>query len=311
MSFLSKPLEYFTDPFIITQKNIFSWRIASSGEITGEDEDKAKKLIASYCEFSKMLKSPPLPLSMTLRINKTSTYDEIEAIAEQLAKKWELGKCPVNKLQDIIETELNIPVLYIDAPENISGAACRLDNFHCILINRNEPIGRQSFDLAHELFHLLTWDVFKPKPIDEAGKEPKSKEEKLADKFASVILMPRESITRYWKTLDNKLELLPKLKNVAAEYRVSVAAAYWRLFNLNLVPNKENIDADYDSEIKFCFVEYSSKPQLFSYFFAKLIKGVLDKGLASRGKVESLLGCKERDLENLFIAHGLKGLYEL
>ena len=35
-----------------------------------------------------------------------------------------------------------------------------------ILVNRHEPRGRRSFDLAHELFHVLTWDAMPPERIE-------------------------------------------------------------------------------------------------------------------------------------------------
>ena len=35
-----------------------------------------------------------------------------------------------------------------------------------ILVNRREPTGRRNFDLAHELFHLLTWDSMPPDRVE-------------------------------------------------------------------------------------------------------------------------------------------------
>ena len=41
-------------------------------------------------------------------------------------------------------------------------AACRLPELDVVLINRREVEGRRHFDLAHELFHILTWDAMPP-----------------------------------------------------------------------------------------------------------------------------------------------------
>ena len=37
-----------------------------------------------------------------------------------------------------------------------------------MLINRDEVPGRRHFDLAHELFHILTWDAMPPDHVEEA-----------------------------------------------------------------------------------------------------------------------------------------------
>lgn len=37
-----------------------------------------------------------------------------------------------------------------------------------MLIARHEISGRRIFDLAHELFHILTWEAMPPKQFEEA-----------------------------------------------------------------------------------------------------------------------------------------------
>ncbi|HCE43640.1 MAG TPA: hypothetical protein DET40_08835 [Lentisphaeria bacterium] len=308
MRILDKPLEYFTDPFLITQEKVFSWRVNSEAILPAEYEEKAKKLIAAYREFSRMIGHRISALSQKMQITKQSTYEEVEDIAEFLVEEWKLSDIPYDNLRKVLEENLHIPVLYVDAPKNISGASCKLDNLNCILINRNEPVGRQSFNLAHELFHLLTWDVYPPKRIDQAQIEPKPKEEKLADKFASVLLMPKKSISNYFNSLDPEEDLLKRLEKVANHFHVSVSAAYWRLFILNLVQRVD--DKYYKKEIECHSVDTDIKPPLYSESFVKILHDVIHKGMASIRKVTSLLECSQNDLESLFKSYELKGLYE-
>ncbi|MFA6568543.1 MAG: XRE family transcriptional regulator [Victivallales bacterium] len=311
MEFLGKPLEYFTDPFLITQTEIFSWRIPHEAEakVPAEYEEKAKKIIASYREFSKMLGKRISALSLKMQITKQSGYEEVENIAEFLVQEWELSEVPYENLRKVLEEKLHIPVLYVDAPKNVSGASCRLDDLNCILINRNEPIGRQSYNLAHEFFHLMTWDIFPPKTIDQAQPKSKPKGETLADVFAAALLMPRESIVKYFKTLDTDKPLLEKLGSVASRYHVSVAAAYWRLVLLKQI---QKIDKEeYDSSIKNRFADNSmTSPPLYSKGFAEILNEAIHRGLVSVRKAMSLLECSENDMEKLFSAYKLKGLYE-
>ncbi len=67
-----------------------------------------------------------------------------------------------------MERKLGIFVLMVDAIDGISGAACRLPELDVVLINRHEVAGRRNFDLAHELFHILTWDTMPPEHAEEA-----------------------------------------------------------------------------------------------------------------------------------------------
>ena len=68
------------------------------------------------------------------------------------------------------------------------------------MVNRNESEARRYYNLAHELFHALTWDAMKPahresNSIDEhiSGKRAKQRIEQLADNFAATLLMPKSS----------------------------------------------------------------------------------------------------------------------
>lgn len=308
MEILDKTLEYFTDPFLITQEKVFSWRLDREAALSVEYEGKAKKLIASYREFTRMLGHRVSALSPRMQITKHSTYDDVEEIAEFLVEEWGLSDVPSDNLGKVLGEKIHIPVLYVDAPENISGASCRLDDLNCILINKNEPIGRQNFNLAHELFHLLTWDIFPPERIDQIEKKPKPKGEKFADKFASTLLMPKQSITDYFNSLNPDVELLKRLEKVAKHFHVSVSAAYWRLVILNLV---KKVDREYyESMIEYHFVDTAPKPLLYSKNFAEIVNSVIHNGIASIRKVSSLLECNPNDLEDLFKSYNLKGLYE-
>ena len=87
---------------------------------------------------------------------------------ERFVAEFELGEVPARRLAEVMERELGILVLMVDAFEGISGAACRLPELDVVLINRHEVAGRRNFDLAHELFHILTWDAMPPEHSEES-----------------------------------------------------------------------------------------------------------------------------------------------
>lgn len=105
---------------------------------------------------------------------------------------------------DKIERELDIPVLFVDTVDtadgqSISGATCHLEEMGVILINRNENEARRFFDLAHELFHALTWDAMKPDHRESNSVEERNKGkriEQLANSFAAALLMPSAALDK-------------------------------------------------------------------------------------------------------------------
>ena len=64
---------------------------------------------------------------------------------------------------------MGLLVLLVDMPKGISGVACQIPGADSILINRKDSEGRRNFDLAHELFHVLTWDALPPERVDRGS----------------------------------------------------------------------------------------------------------------------------------------------
>ena len=95
-----------------------------------------------------------------------------------------------------MEDALGILVLMVDLEAGISGAACRLPDLDAVLIPRREIAGRRHVDLAHELFHILTWEAMPPKHIEEAVESGGGRVEQLANIFAAAVLMPSAEVAR-------------------------------------------------------------------------------------------------------------------
>jgi hypothetical protein len=130
-----------------------------------------------------------------LRLSAQSSYEDAQNCAESLVAELDLGVVPAQNPIDKIERELDIPVLFVDTVDaadgqSISGATCHLEEMGVILINRNENEARRFFDLAHELFHALTWDAMKPDHQESNSIEDRTKGkriEQLANSFAAAL----------------------------------------------------------------------------------------------------------------------------
>ena len=89
-----------------------------------------------------------------------------------------------------------------------------------------------NYDIAHELYHLLTWEVVDPGT--EPG--PESLDEKYANLFASVLLLPGESVTdEFQRRVHSGGLSFADIVAMAREFGVSVDALLWRLGYLKLV----------------------------------------------------------------------------
>lgn len=100
-----------------------------------------------------------------------------------------------------------------------------------ILINLNDAPWRKNFDLAHELFHVITWDVFSLEEIGDGTK--KTRPEQYADIFASSLLLPEIHLMEALKEIILNSEIKKvDIIEIAKDFGVSTEAISWRLVNL-------------------------------------------------------------------------------
>lgn len=313
------------DPFQLTGEGRFSWRQTglSPGRLDSF-EAVAGRWIAAFREIAPQVGRERPLLRQSLGLHKGSTFEEAMAAGERFAREFDLGDVPADRLPKVMEEKLHILVLMVDATPGISGAACRLPELDAVLINRKEVEGRRNFDLAHELFHLLTWETMPPEHVEEADQGAgRGKVEQLANAFAGALLMPRyvlgaiplydtpESerakdeyggLNRGWKSPSAN-----ELKARAAKMRVSGAALKWRLVALGALSRKEALAVD----DKFLREGKGKLPPQFSRPFMEVLARAIDEGRVSARRAADLAGLDLEDLADLFKTHGVPAPFEL
>jgi len=311
------PLDYFTDPFMLVGEGQFSWRQTGvDGEELHSYEEAAGRLIAAFRTLGRQIGHQPPLIRPALSLTKQSSYDEAIAAGERFAAEFGLGDVPARGLAEIMAERLGILVLMVDPIEGVSGAACQLPELDVVLINRNEVAGRRHFDLAHELFHILTWEKMPPQHIEEAMPTPKKRNrvEQLADNFGSAVLMPSAVLDRFgeWGQLDGK-SLTDRLNEVADELLVTSQALRWRLVGMGRLSRAQN-EAISDDSLRNNGKSKPAKqaaPPLFSKSFVQVVATALDEGKTSMRRIASILGIAVDDFAELFTAHGVEAPYEL
>ena len=309
MKVLGRDLEYFTDPFRLDGEGSFSWRTsAEKVDQLGDFESRAGRWLALYRFLAPKDQAWPAPLRISL--TPKSLYEDAHRAAAWLVNEWKLGNVPAETLEKAVRERLRALVLYVDAPEGISGAAFKLPDLSAILINRNEPAGRRSYDLAHEVFHLLTWETIPPAHSEsEELPESKTRREQLANCFASALLMPEPTLRATWRTVcvdDNRLTSL--LDDISRKFRVTVPALRWRLVQLELLQK----DVAVEPEARRTMHETpENKPRRFSLDFARTLHQGIQDGRLSVRRAASVLGLSIDDLADLFREYSIGVPFDL
>jgi Zn-dependent peptidase ImmA (M78 family) len=232
---------------------------------------------------------------------------------ERFVAEFGLGAVPAVRLVEVMERELGILVLMVDAFQGISGAACRLPELDVVLINRHEVVGRRHFDLAHELFHILTWDAMPPEHSEEARETGGNRVEQLANNFASAVLMPMPVLDRFgdWSEIGEG-ELAARLNAVADELQVTASALKWRLVALDRIkPAMARAIPDAALRNNGRDAVSSVLPPPFSKPFMEVVALAVDEGRVSARRAGALLDLTVDDLADLFATHGVQSPVEL
>ncbi|MBU4320860.1 MAG: XRE family transcriptional regulator [Nitrospinae bacterium] len=239
-----KRIDYFlSEQTEISQPKVL-WRDPAKTENKTETERKFISFCLNYKRLLGLTTEENIKLPYNIQPDKTEFkrggFEYTVELAEELRRTLNLGGRPAYSLSNVLEQVFNILVLYMDLGMVCSGASTSGDFGKAILVNSSDAPWRRNYDLAHELFHLITWDIFSDEEIYPKTEKGKSEVEQWADAFASALLLPSEEVRReFSKRLeDNKITYI-SLIEIAQEFKVSIEALLWRLVNLNLL--KRNV----------------------------------------------------------------------
>lgn len=165
-------------------------------------------------------------------------------IAESLAKKFRIDNSisltEAINLKSLLR-KLNILTLFRPLSDNFYGMSLLSSSgLKFILINSNNPKGRQHFSIAHELYHLY-FDEDPCPHICQQNKSEKDIQEKNADLFAAALLMPEEGLREFVSTeeiKENQLRLSTIIR-LEQYFSVSRSALLYRLQNCKIITTKE------------------------------------------------------------------------
>ncbi len=264
------------------------WRSPETSPQKTLVERQFTSICKRYQNLLNLLNEPEAPKTgskLTIDKHELLTQDAFSNV-ENLASKYNrilnLGYRPACSLPKVLEEEMDIKIIFMSMDSNISGGSTINKDFGmAILVNANDAPWRRNFDLAHEFFHLITWEDFPSEEIYQDETKGKSRVDQLSDAFASSLLLPEKEVRdEFEKRSENNSISFLNLVEIARDFNVSIEALLWRLVNLGLL-KKENIQDKKHRNIDWAETE---KPKLSNRYISLAIKA-FHLGKISKGKL--------------------------
>ncbi|MFO7650532.1 MAG: XRE family transcriptional regulator [bacterium] len=305
----NRDLSYFLGAAQPAAQPVVRWRNCAGTPEAKQAEQKFRQFLSDYAELEE-LSGRGVSRFAPGGTHRVSGWREVEELGRTTRQSLELGGRPALELRTVLEEKYGVKLL-IAAMPGAGSAASAMDGFGAgVLVNATDAPWRISFDIAHELFHLLTWE-------QEFGEEPTAKgsgklpSEQYADAFAAALLMPEESIGPEFRSRlkDGELAFLDCIE-MARAFGVSTEALLWRLVSLRMLSRESVKQAMATGELKD--VDKSvrkddwadhpgAKP---SRRFVTIAFECLKKGLVSRGRFAELMGIRRGEIAGFLAEYG-------
>jgi Zn-dependent peptidase ImmA (M78 family)/transcriptional regulator with XRE-family HTH domain len=233
------------------------------------------------------------------------TLDHAYRLAESVRQLMALGDFPAAQLLGVLEDRYGVKFI-VDPHHMPSSAVCSRSDRGCfILINGRNSESRQYFSIAHELFHLITWDQEMLELIEE-NISYHEKNEQLANAFAAGLLIPKEKLqTEAARICGPHSMTAPDVVALAEQFQTSKDAMLYRMVNVNLISNKQF--KEIKERLQQAPRSKESHPTVTHFLRSKYVRLVY---LAyahvkiSRAKAAKLLHVDLCDLSDLFNEYG-------
>lgn len=240
-------------------------------------------------------------------------YDFAKDLAEKYSKLLDIGRYPGKNIVDSLQDK-NILIFCYDL-EAGSAASLVGDFGAAILLNKSDRPWRKTFDIAHELFHLITWNVYPPESVYDDEEKGKSKPEQYADTFASTLLMPEKSVKDEitWRKRERDLNFIDYVE-IAAKFRISIQALTWRLQNLGIFSEKDMEEIRAHPKIselnKLMRTKEPDIPELPEIYVNQALKTYLN-GRISKLKLADYLDVKYGEMASFLSEYSYPDIEEL
>ncbi|HEX9056243.1 MAG TPA: XRE family transcriptional regulator [Ktedonobacterales bacterium] len=296
-------MDLFADDSVREEAPVVAWRERPAAG--GEDQAaRFLQLCGWYAlaeEWAREERDCDLP--EVRRPRGSPTVGWARSAAEEIRAHLGLGSLPAASLYQTLEERCGVKIFYFH--DLIGSAACARGNFGAgIALNATEVPWRRNFSLAHELFHLVTWDDLGP---EQGGTDTvwSAYVEKLANAFASSLLLPESAVRKSLETHREERGITWRgLVEVAREFDVSTEALLWRLVSLDMVTEKQVrqlLENPVFRGIDRTTFAPIHEPDLLPERYLRLLETSFLRGEVSAGRVAEMTGQSLADVHHKLI----------
>jgi Zn-dependent peptidase ImmA (M78 family)/transcriptional regulator with XRE-family HTH domain len=198
---------------LLTTKTMLKQVVMARGELVAR--------LVGYLD--QVLKLPAVNLP---QVPDVETLEDIEQAAELCRREWGIGLGPIGNMNRLAEHAGVIVTSFQTVSTEIDALSVALQRPVIVRNQAKQSVGRQRFDVAHELGHfVLHAGVVTGDRLTESQ----------ANRFASALLLPRSMMAKHFpKPRGSRLDW-QGLREFKLTWKVSKAAILYRARQLDLI----------------------------------------------------------------------------
>ncbi len=217
---LNVSIDYFFRPINYKLTNIeFRKKSKLSAKKQDQIKEKAIDYLERYIEIEEYLNKKTV-FRNPLANSHISNLTDIEKVAIELRKVWNIGNSPIVNLLDLLEDN-GFKIIEVETSNDFDGLSASVENIPVIVLNKNSDILRKRFTALHEVAHLLLQFT-------------ETDNEKLCHSFAGAVLIPEHILKNEIGSKRNSLAM-QELIAIKETYGISVQALVMRAKALEIV----------------------------------------------------------------------------
>lgn len=171
-----------------------------------------------------------LPAVNVPSVPKANTSEDIEKVAENCRREWDLGLGPIGNMTRLAENPGAVVTTFQGLSKEIDALSVAVDRPFIVRNTAKESPCRQRFDIAHELGHLV---------MHEGIVTGDRITENQANRFASALLVPRSMMAKLFPKPNGGRLDWKGMREFKATWKVSKAAILYRAKQLDLLTDTE------------------------------------------------------------------------
>jgi len=212
---LGQPPDFFFRPFTLHLKEIKFRKRARLGVKGAEAiREQALEYFERYHEIEELL-GESRRFEGKLDIKPVKTPEDADEAADELRRKWKLGRDPLPNLVELLETK-GIKVYEVELEqEDCDGFSAETEMGPVIVLAPNKNLLRKRMTTAHEAAHIV---------LPLAGSLTEKEEESAAKRFAGALLLPKETFMAEFGKMRNGISLAELI-----ELKVNFGASIWAI----------------------------------------------------------------------------------